>query len=181
MAFERFLALEALGWKGGRGTALLCDPATVTSMRSMTRALAREGKCRVDSLELDGKPIAMGVTLISGKAAALWKIAYDENRAALSPGVQFTLEYTRRQLAANSVDFTDSCAIADHPMIDRIWPDRMPVVDIFTAIHPDRAAAFHAAASREHVRRRARAIAKSAWNALRTRRAKPVCTRAGPP
>ena len=54
MAVESFLTLEASGWKGGRGTALLCDPSTAAFVRTMTRRLSAEGKCHVDSLELDG-------------------------------------------------------------------------------------------------------------------------------
>ncbi len=176
-ALERFLALEARGWKGGRGTALLCDPSVVTFARTMTRALSRQNQCRVDSLELDGEPIAMGITLVSGKSAALWKIAYDEKYASLSPGVQFTLEYTRRQLAEDSLNFTDSCAIADHPMIDKIWSERMPVLDIFISASSGRASEFHAAADREDLRRRARESAKRLYNNARGRSAVPVFKR----
>ena len=163
-AFEQFLALEARGWKGERRTALLCDPALATFGRAMTRMLARGGQCRIDSLEIDGRPIAMGITIISGKSAALWKIAYDETYAAYSPGVQFTLEFTRRQLADTAIAYTDSCAIPDHPMIDKIWPERMPVVDLFISIAPDRAKAFHTAGEREALRRRAFACVKTAWH-----------------
>ena len=181
VAFERFMALEARGWKGDQGSALLCDPGVATFARTMTRVLAREGKCRIDSLDLDGEPVAMGITLISGKSAALWKIAYDEDFAGLSPGVQFTLEYTRRQLAEDSINFTDSCAIADHPMIDKIWPERMPMVDIFTAVSPEQSTAFHASAWREDMRRRARRFAKNAYHALLRRRHAHTFTRPPPP
>ena len=108
--------------------------------------LAAEGRCRIDSLELDGQPIAMGVTIISGRTAALWKIAYDETQAAASPGVQFVLEYTRRQVEDDAIDVTDSCAIPDHPMIDRIWPERLAIADLFIATQASDAAAFKAGA-----------------------------------
>ena len=160
---EKFLSLEASGWKGARGTALLGDPSLSTFTRTMTRLLAREQKCRVESLKLDGKPIAMGIVLFSAGEAYLWKIAYDESYGQLSPGVQFLLEFSRRQVVERDTQYTDSCAIPDHPMINRIWPERLPIVDLFVATSRARAGAFRRAATREAVRRRLRSIAKKAW------------------
>ena len=160
---ENFLSLEAKGWKGARGTALLGNPSLSTFTRTMTRLLAHEGKCRVDSLTLGGKPIAMGVVLFSAGESYLWKIAYDETYAQLSPGVQFLLEFSRRQALERESLYTDSCAIPDHPMINRIWPERLPIVDLLVATSRERAGAFRTAASREQMRRRLRAMAKRAW------------------
>ena len=160
---ENFLTLEASGWKGSRGTAMLNDPSLSTFTRTMTRLLAQEGKCRVDSLTLGGKPIAMGIVLYSAGEAYLWKIAYDESYAQLSPGVQFLLEFSRRQVKDRDALYTDSCAIPDHPMINRIWPERLPIVDLFVATSRDKAGAFRAAAMREQMRRKLRMIAKRAW------------------
>jgi CelD/BcsL family acetyltransferase involved in cellulose biosynthesis len=163
---ERFLVLEAKGWKGARGTALLTNPSLSTFARTMTRTLVLEGKCRVDSLTLGGHPIAMGIVLNSGGDAYLWKIAYDEDYAQWSPGVQFMLEFTRRQAMLRNVTYTDSCAIPDHPMIDRIWPERLPIVDLFVATSRERAGAFRSIASREAIRRKLRSMAKQAWYRL---------------
>lgn len=167
VAFEKFLALESNGWKGKAGTALVSDPAVATFGRSMTRLLADDCLCRIDALELDGRPVAMGITIISGRSAALWKIAYDEAYAAQSPGVQFILEYTRRQIEDASVDATDSCAIPDHPMINHIWADRLAIVDLFVAVAPQSVVAFRVAADRESRRRGLRAFAKRAVTAAR--------------
>lgn len=164
-ATERFLALEASGWKGTRGTALLNDPGLATFARSMTRLLGCEGKCRIDSLELDGKPLAMGIVLTSGDQAFLWKIAYDERHAALSPGVQFIIDFTLRQTADRVITTTDSCAVPDHPMIDRLWPDRLEIADVLLAPTAGRPEAFAAAARRERIRRQLRAVAKRAYYA----------------
>ena len=105
----------------------------------------------------------MGVVLYSAGEAYLWKIAYDESWGQLSPGVQFLLEFSRRQAAERDVNYTVSCAIPDHPMINRIWPERLPIVDLLVATSRDRAGAFRRAATREAVRRRLRSIAKTAW------------------
>ena len=107
----------------------------------------------------------MGIVLMSGDQAFLWKIAYDERFAALSPGVQFIIDFTLRQTADRTVATTDSCAIPDHPMIDRLWPDRLEIADVLLAPSAARAEAFAAAARRERIRRRLRAFAKRAYYA----------------
>lgn len=106
-AIERFLSLEARGWKGQRRTALLCDPALATFTRTMTRLLAHKGRCWVDSLEIDGQPVAMGIVLFAEDTAYFWKVAYDESCAALSPGVHFTLELTQRLASESGIKLID--------------------------------------------------------------------------
>ena len=170
LAVESFLTLEASGWKGGRGTALLSDPSTAAFVRTMTRRLSREGKCRVEALELNGVPVAMGIVLSTGSSAFLWKIAYDESKAAYSPGVQFTIEFTRRQVQLDGVSATDSCAIPDHPMIDRVWPDKLAIADIALAVSGARVVSFGKAFRKELMRRRFREYAKRAFYAATGRR-----------
>ena len=84
-AVERFLALEARGWKGAAGTALLMQPGRTVFTRAMTRLLVPRGRCRIDALTVDGVPIAMGIVLTHGDADFLWKIAYDERFARYRP------------------------------------------------------------------------------------------------
>ncbi|MBV1702761.1 MAG: GNAT family N-acetyltransferase [Hyphomicrobiales bacterium] len=162
-ATEQFLALEAQGWKAKRGTALLNDPGSTTFTRTMSRLLARQGKCRIDALTLDGVPIAMGIVLRDDACAYLWKIAFDETYANTSPGVQFMIEFSKAQSAEEGLHFTDSCAIPDHPMIDHIWRDRMEMVDLLvsTKTHQTRNFALHALA--ERMRRRMREHVKTAY------------------
>ncbi|HEV2574437.1 GNAT family N-acetyltransferase [Methylocella sp. CPCC 101449] len=169
-AIERFLTLEAQGWKGERRTALLCDPSLATFTRTMTRLLAHKGRCWVDSLEIDGLPLAMGIVLFADDRAYFWKVAYDESLAALSPGVHFTLDLTHRLAAEPGITLIDSCAIPDHPMINRLWPDRMPIADLLVGTQSD-GRSFQSIVSRELLRRRARTLAKQLWYRLRGRKA----------
>ena len=175
-ATEEFLELEARGWKGDRGTALLSDPALATFTRTMTRLLARRGQCRIDSLELNGRPIAMGIVLSSRDRAYFWKTAYDESVATYSPGAQLAAMLTDVQLHETGVVFTDSCAIPDHPMIDRLWRERRVVADLLLAPSnpPDRS--FRAAVRGLVLGRRCRAFAKTrllagrrVWNGIQAR------------
>jgi hypothetical protein len=168
VAMEEFLALEASGWKAGHG-ALLSNPSLATFARSAARLLAREGKCRILSLDAAGRRIAMGIMLESGGRAFFWKIAYDETSRAFAPGIHLVHELTRAHLARNDIELTDSCAIANHPMINRFWPDRIGICDVAIETRRD-GDAFRIACERDALRRRLRALAKGAVNGLLRRK-----------
>jgi CelD/BcsL family acetyltransferase involved in cellulose biosynthesis len=163
---ERFLALEAKGWKGRRGTALLKSPARVNFANGVIAALAGEGKCRIASLDCGGKPIAMAIVLQSGDRGFFWKIAYDEAFAAFSPGVLLTLELSHSLLADKGLALIDSCATADHPMIDHLWRQRMTLADVFVASGTDQRR-FSAAVAYELARRNLRGLLKGTVQRLR--------------
>lgn len=180
-AVERFLSLEARGWKGTAGTALLASPDRTAFARAITRGLAGRELCRVDSLLLDGEPIATAVILRAGDSDFLWKIAYREDVARVSPGVQLVLRITQAQSGDGRIALTDSCAVPDHPMIDRLWRDRLALCDVAVATRPGRG--FHLAIATERLGRRLRSTAKRAVQAWRTRRRRPspAEARAGSP
>lgn len=171
VATERFLELEYRSWKGARGTALLSNPALATFARTMTRLLSVDGRCRIDALEIDGRPIAIGIVLSDDDRAYFWKIAFDEAFGAFSPGVQLALDVTQTQLADASVELTDSCAEPDNPMIDRLWPDRITMVDLLVGVPAGRRRwHFQALLAVERSRRALRHRAKMIYLRLRRRR-----------
>lgn len=168
-ATEEFLALEARGWKGLRGTAMLADPSLATFARTMTRRFAINGQCEIDGLFVDGRPVAMGVVLRVGSQAFFWKTAYDEDYAAYSPGVQLTLLLTQRLLDDPTIERINSCALPNHPMIDKIWPDRMIMVDLMVSLQEQDTNAFLTVASLEGARRKLRGLAKKTYYRLKRR------------
>ncbi len=133
-AVEAFLALEAEGWKGRRGTALAMTPATRSFFEAAVTDLAPRGGAQIDMVLLDGRPIAAGLVLTAGSRAWYLKTAYDEAFARFSPGVILSHAIGTAAIAATSVRLVDSCAIPDHPMIDRIWPGRMALTTRFIAV-----------------------------------------------
>lgn len=160
-ALDLYLELEGQGWKGRRGTALGSRRETRAFALDALQDLAAQGRCRIDVLEAGGRPAAMGVVLRSGPRGFFWKTAYDESLARFSPGVQLALRITERQVA-EGVDWTNSCAIPGHSMIDRLWAARMIVADHLVATDVgSRAAAFRLAGTIEKQRRWLRATAKS--------------------
>ena len=55
---ERFLRLEAAGWKGRAGTAIVSDARTQRLYRDFAAGAAAQGWFRLHKLELDGELIA---------------------------------------------------------------------------------------------------------------------------
>ena len=64
---------------------------------------------------------------MAGRSAFTWKVAHDERFARFSPGAQIMLEAGRAILAEPGIERIDSLATAAHPMIDRLWRDRLSV------------------------------------------------------
>jgi CelD/BcsL family acetyltransferase involved in cellulose biosynthesis len=152
-ALDDFFALEADGWKGRAGTAARDHADIATFMTAAVTALAGEGKAQVARLCIDARPIAAMVTLRSGAAAWCWKIAYDEGQARFSPGVQILLDVTQALLADRSVTRADSCATADHPMINHVWRERLALGDRLLWAGTGRSLGFTLACTLETVRR----------------------------
>src|SRR5205823_5877592 len=98
-ALDDFLTLEASGWKGRAGSAARASAEIHQFMKSAVNGLAVEGKATIDRLFVDTRAIAAIVRLRSGAMAWCWKIAYDENFARASPGVQVLLDATEAVLA----------------------------------------------------------------------------------
>lgn len=165
-AIEIFLTLEASGWKGKRGSAMLQEAGESSFVRTMTRDLARQRRCRVDLLKVNGVVIAAGIVLRCGDTAYYWKTAYDENYARFSPGLQLTYELTKKQLEKTDLALTDSCAIQNHPMINQVWHQRIEIADLWVAVRPERSTLALAGRIREQMRRRVRSMAKQAYYKL---------------
>lgn len=139
--FTDFLELEAGGWKGRRGTALIADPRRRAFAERLVAAHAAASGLRLDLLRLDGRPVAGLVTLMRGGAAATWKIAYDESLSRFSPGVQILRLATDGLLHDRSILAVDSLAAPGHPLADRAWGDRIPVAEVILPLRPDAARA----------------------------------------
>jgi hypothetical protein len=92
-------------------------------------SLGARNQARVDFLRLNDKPVAAAITLFSGHRGWFWKISYDEEYARFSPGVQLTLDLTESLRNQRQIALVDSCATAQHPMIDHLWTRRIQLAD----------------------------------------------------
>src|ERR1700683_5523730 len=129
-AVEVFLALEASGWKGERGTALRQDTGDLSFIRSATRGLSETGQCEIVTMHAGQTAVASAVVLRHQDRAFYFKLGIDERFAKFSPGVQLTLDLTRHLCADAVLATADSTASADHPMINPIWRGRLKIGDV---------------------------------------------------
>jgi CelD/BcsL family acetyltransferase involved in cellulose biosynthesis len=129
-ALETFLALEASGWKGARGTALAQHDGDAAFIRRATQALAETGQCEIVTLRAGDTPVAAAIVVRHQSRAFYFKLGIDERFAKYSPGVQLTLELTRRLCADPAIASADSTATPDHPMINPIWRGRLAIGDV---------------------------------------------------
>jgi CelD/BcsL family acetyltransferase involved in cellulose biosynthesis len=130
---ETFLTLEAAGWKGQAGSALGLAEETATLFRSALAGAAEQGRLERLTLTLDGKPIAMLASFLCAPGAFSFKTAFDEAYSKFSPGVLLQCE-NLMILDRPEIAWTDSCAAADHPMIDHIWRERRTIGRVSLAI-----------------------------------------------
>lgn len=162
-AAERFLELEARGWKGKRHSAFNSSASGQSFFRETVADLSLTGNCAITELTLGDQVLASVAIVTSGRQSWMWKIAYDESYARFSPGVLLVLEVTKSLIGNSAIDFVDSCALPDHPMINNIWRERLPLTDVLITLRPG----FIPAAiinKLEALRRRARARLKVYFN-----------------
>jgi hypothetical protein len=164
-ALEAFLALEASGWKGARGTALKQNDGDADFIRRAVPALAASGQCEVVTLRVGDTPMAAAIVLRHRDRAFYFKIGVDERFARYSPGVQLTLDLTRHLCADPAIASADSTASPDHPMINPIWRGRLSIGDVLIPLRRNDAVVslIHTAmrmrhATREQTRRIVRLI-----------------------
>ncbi|WP_245479461.1 GNAT family N-acetyltransferase [Hansschlegelia zhihuaiae] len=168
-ALERFLELEAAGWKGESRSAMRFHEDQLQFVRELFAGRAGKGEARVLELFVGEKLVSAGLVLTSGRQAWFYKVAYDEGLSRCSPGVQLTLELTRRMLDDPGIDAVDSTAIANHPMIDHVWRERLVLGDWMIALSPGAARLLPLAARTERARRAARLKARNLYHRLKDR------------
>jgi CelD/BcsL family acetyltransferase involved in cellulose biosynthesis len=166
-ALSDYLALEASGWKGRAGSAARQSAEVQAFMQTAIADLAADGHARIDRLMQNGHPLAATITLRSGDCAWFWKIAYDEDFAKFSPGVQMSLDLTELLLAEPDITRVDSCASADHPMIDHLWRERLALADLLIAPSAAAQSQFSVALHLETLRRAFIAAAKTMRDRVR--------------
>jgi CelD/BcsL family acetyltransferase involved in cellulose biosynthesis len=168
-ALEIFLALEASGWKGRRGTALIQDAGDASFIRRAAPALAENGQCEIITLRSGYTPVAAAIVLRHQDRAFYFKLGIDERFGKFSPGVQLTLDLTRHLCADPAIATADSTASPDHPMMNPIWRGRFAIGDVLIPLRKNDPVVplIHAALT---LRRLVRELARRAVHFVRGRR-----------
>jgi CelD/BcsL family acetyltransferase involved in cellulose biosynthesis len=84
---DRGLAVEAGGWKGAAGTAVVSSPDTHAFYRAVAHRFHRTGRLRFSELWLDGRVVAFDFSLLHGRRLHLLKTGFDESVRGLGPGL----------------------------------------------------------------------------------------------
>ncbi len=172
-ALERFLVLEASGWKGAGGTGLAQAERDAAFVRTAAATLSTRGRIEIAELTLNDEVVASGILIRQCDRVLFFKIAYDESRARYSPGVQLTLELTRHYAADPQVALVDSTADAGHPMIDHVWRERLTIADLLIPTRPNdpiAAAIIGLMAARRSAREGAKRLLRATSNSRRNAR-----------
>lgn len=157
---EEFLALEASGWKGRKRTAMVMDRLHAAFAREAVTNLAARDAVRIHTLDLDGHAIASMIVFIMSGEAYTWKTAYDERYARSSPGKLLACKVTEWHLDDANIMRTDSCAVADHPIMSRLWREREDMGTLVIGLNRNSDRDVRQAAAQLHLYRNTRNIAR---------------------
>src|ERR1700752_1304972 len=144
-AFETFLALEKVSWKGDRGTAVLSREADAAFVRRMIENLAEKRNASVAQLRVNGEVVAAQVLMYCGNTAYTWKTAFDAAYAKYSPGALLVDKITDELLASAEIEAVNSCA-AESSFMGQLWAGRRTMADMLVDIGPGKSLGYRIAA-----------------------------------
>lgn len=127
---DRFLDLEAAGWKGHQGTALASMPGTAAFFRELVRGHAARGALQVLALQVADRLVAATVNLLDQRTVFCFKMAFDEGFQRCSPGRQLVTENLRLFHEHGGLDYLDSCADADTELATHTFNSSHPMARV---------------------------------------------------
>ncbi len=127
------LKLESESWKGQRGTAMANSVNVQKALEAGLATMHAANRIKFWQINFNGEPIAALFALVDDGEVTLGKIASSAEYAKSSPGVLIILDATAELLDDGRYVRADSNAMPNHPMIDRIWRDRLDCMDVLLA------------------------------------------------
>jgi CelD/BcsL family acetyltransferase involved in cellulose biosynthesis len=121
---ETGYALEAGGWKGQRGTAIVQDPATRGFYSELARCASYRGWLSLYFLKVGGRAVAFQYGLTYGGRYLLLKPGYDEGLKACSPG-QLLMEEVLKECCRQGLSEFDF--LGPDMVWKRDWTDQVRV------------------------------------------------------
>lgn len=125
---EDFLRIEASGWKGQRGTAFLSRPRDASFARRAYGGMPEAaGLASVDSLLLDGEPIAVSINISTGRTLFTPKCAFDERYRKFGPGMMLEYKVIEAFFAEDAHREMDAATTVDGHVISGLWGQTKPM------------------------------------------------------
>jgi hypothetical protein len=119
-----YLALDASGWKGRNGTAIIDNPNVVAFYTTLTRNFAAQGRWEWHVLRIDERVVAAGMGVRCGVALILPKYAFDEDFADCTPGHLLTEEVFKDAFSRSEIDEINHMSLSISDQYWRMSQDR---------------------------------------------------------
>lgn len=124
-AVDRFLALEALGWKGEEGTAMLSKPADTRFFRDVVDRLAVKNRVFFSELWCGDQIVASNSNFIAGDMGFAFKVGWDPRFRDQSPGILNELQFMEGFAEAMPDIACIDGGAQPGSFIDGLWAGRM--------------------------------------------------------
>lgn len=128
-----FVRLEVSGWKGKQSSALYYNPEARSYFEAIVRDGFRRGRVMALTMRAGDRIAAMKLNLRSGDEWYAFKIAYEQDLARFSPGLQLEVENIRRVHALGDVRRMDSCTGPSVRVFRDVWLDRRSIQTLVVA------------------------------------------------
>jgi len=120
-AYDAFVETEAAGWKSQRSgkRAIKLHPDQKAFYHDLAVRHARDGRCHIHLLEVDGRAIASDFCLLAGNSVYTIKHGFDEAFSDISPSHllrEYTINYYSGQDDIQTIDFISGYAWQDRWM-----------------------------------------------------------------
>jgi len=130
---DAFLAMEASGWKGRKGSALGSSAGTEALFRTVIARGHANGSARLCSLSAGGRVIAMSCWFETTAWGHGFKMTFDEDYRAYAPGQLLMRDISDEIRHRPDLSF-DTCVSRDASHCHRLWRGHRTIVDGAVAI-----------------------------------------------
>lgn len=133
---DRFLKLEHMGWKGENGTSLLSTKDGEAFFHDMIAGFSKQGHALFTELTVNNRTISSTSNMLSAKTGFAFKIGWDPEFAAASPGILNEVEFVK--IAADlfpHIEYLDSGA-EEGSYIGKLWTDSYSIISGYFVTKP---------------------------------------------
>jgi len=127
-ALHDFLQVEASGWKGAAGTAILSNERAKRFYEMLVNSLGNQGGCEIHLLKTNGHTIAGQFCLVTGATSYMLKVGYDEEFSAVAPGQMLLAQTIDRYARDGTVKLIN--LVTDAEWHERWKPHQFAVWDV---------------------------------------------------
>jgi CelD/BcsL family acetyltransferase involved in cellulose biosynthesis len=132
---ERFLLLEASGWKGRLGTALNLSPADREYFLTISREAFLRDRLLLVTMTLDGRLVAAHHSIRAQDGAFAMRTVYDEQFHRCSPGMLVEAEIIRLLHEQQCCRWIDSCCAPGNSAMKRLWRQRRAITGFLCPVN----------------------------------------------